>query len=205
MHPHDLDPDLMPWSPEAESSVLGSLLLDNRAWDRVGDVLQAKHFYQPSHGVIFTAIAALLAGNKPADLYTVLDELQRAGKAEAVGGLAYLNSLAQQVTSAGNARRYAEIVAERALMRGIQEGAEKVKALALAPGLTAAERLDQAVSHLRQRDTVDGPGAGRGRRARCPRDPDRNSGAGPDDWRRPEGRQAGDHRRPPVHREIVAC
>jgi replicative DNA helicase len=148
MHPHDLDPDLMPWSPEAESSVLGSLLLDNRAWDRVGDVLQAKHFYQPSHGVIFTAIAALLAGNKPADLYTVLDELQRAGKAEAVGGLAYLNSLAQQVTSAGNARRYAEIVAERALMRGIQEGAEKVKALALAPGLTAAERLDQAQAVL---------------------------------------------------------
>lgn len=144
MHPHDMDPSVLPWSSEAEQSVLGSLLQNNGAWDRVGDLLQAKHFYDVSHGLIFTAIAALIAGSKPADVITVFDHLEQSGKAEEVGGLAYLSSLTQFEPSAGNIRRYAEIVADRALMRGIIESADQVKALATAPGLTAAQRLDQS-------------------------------------------------------------
>jgi replicative DNA helicase len=144
MHPHDLDPDLLPWSQEAEKTVLGGLLLDNGAWDRIGGLIEAGHFYDPSHGLIFTAIAGMLASNKPADLVTVYDELQQQGAAEQVGGLAYLSSLSQAVPSASNIRRYAEIVAERALMRGMIEGAEQVKELAVKPGISVAERLDKA-------------------------------------------------------------
>lgn len=148
MQPNDLDIDLLPWSEEAERGVLGSLLLDNSAWDRVGDLLQEKHFYAKPHGLIFTAIGSLILSDRPADLFTVLDRLQKDGKAEAIGGLPYLNSLAQSVTSTRNARSYAEIVTERALMRGMLEGAEQVKELALTPGMQVSERLDKAQNVL---------------------------------------------------------
>lgn len=148
MQPNDLDPDLLPWSDEAERGVLGALLLDNSSWDRVGDLLQEKHFYAHANGLIFTAIGALIVGGKPADLFTVLDRLQKDGKAEAVGGLNYLNSLAQSVGSTRNVRSYAEIVTERALMRGMLEGAEQVKELAVTPGLPISERLDKAQNVL---------------------------------------------------------
>ena len=97
-----------PHSIEAESSVLGGLLLDNGAWDRVGDLLGEGDFYRYEHRLIYTAIAALINATKPADVITVFEHLQSQGKAEEVGGLAYLNSLAQScpapATSAGMPR-----------------------------------------------------------------------------------------------------
>ncbi|HNR84583.1 DnaB-like helicase N-terminal domain-containing protein, partial [Ottowia sp.] len=99
-----------PHSHEAESSVLGGLLLDNGAWDRVGDVLVDADFYRFEHRLVYGAIGKLVAESKPADVITVHEELQRQGKGDEVGGLAYLNSLAQYVPSASNIRRYAEIV-----------------------------------------------------------------------------------------------
>ena len=99
-----------PHSVEAEQSVLGGLLIDNMAWDRAGDQVSEGDFYRYEHREIFTVIAALINGNKPADVITVFEQLQSAGKAEACGGLAYLNALAQSVPSAANLRRYAEIV-----------------------------------------------------------------------------------------------
>lgn len=145
MHPpHDLDLDLLPWSNEAECSVLGSLLLDNESWDRVGDLLLDRHFYDHRHGLIFTAIGSLVNAGKPADIITVFNHIAGTGNADSVGGLVYLNQLAQYIPSANNARRYAEIVAERALMRGMIEGAEKVKALATKPGMPVSQRLDEA-------------------------------------------------------------
>jgi replicative DNA helicase len=149
MSQRDLDPAILPWSVEAESTVLGGLLLNNDAWDRVSDILEAKHFYDHRHSAIFSSITNLIAANKPADVMTVFDDLQRSGEHESVGGLAYLNGLAQYVPSANNARRYAEIVAERALMRWMLEAAEKVKEITTATGTgTVAERLNEAVEQF---------------------------------------------------------
>jgi replicative DNA helicase len=148
MRLNDLSPDLLLWSPDAEASVLGSLLLDNSAWDRVGDLLQEKHFHTPAHAAIFSAIASLVVGGKPADPITVFDRLQHLGKADEAGGFEYVASLSLREMSAAGVRRYAEIVAERALMRGMVEGAEKVKELAVAPGISIADRLDQAQNVL---------------------------------------------------------
>jgi replicative DNA helicase len=106
-----------PNSVEAEQSVLGGLLLDNGAWDRVGDLLTESDFYRFEHRMIFTAMAALVNATKPADVITVFEQLQSLGKAEECGGLAYLNALAQSVPSAANIRRYAEIVRERSVLR----------------------------------------------------------------------------------------
>ena len=119
-----------PHSVEAEQSVLGGLLLDNRAWDRAGDVLTDSDFYRFEHRLIFDAIGALINANKPADVITVFERLQRAGKGDECGGMAYLNSLAQSVPSAANMRRYAEIVRERAVLRTVIATATEATTLA---------------------------------------------------------------------------
>ena len=108
-----------PHSIEGESSVLGGMLLDTSAWDRIGDLLTDDDFYRLEHKLIFGAIAALANATKPTDAISVFVHLQNQGKGEEAGGLQYINSLAQYVPSASNIRRYAEIVRERSLLRKI--------------------------------------------------------------------------------------
>jgi replicative DNA helicase len=115
-----------PHSLEAESSVLGGLLLDNGAWDRVGDLIHENDFYRLEHRLVFTAIAHLINASKPADIITVFEQLKGQGKSEEVGGLGYLNSLAQYVPSAANIRRYAEIVRERAILRKLLTASDEI-------------------------------------------------------------------------------
>ena len=129
MHSREFMPEALPWSPEAESSVLGALLLGGGAWDSVGDILTAEHFFDVRNGRIFTAIGGLIAASKPADVVTVFDQLQASGTGEGVD-LVMLNQMAQYVPSASNLRRYAEIVSERALMRSLVQAADEVKTIA---------------------------------------------------------------------------
>ena len=134
-----------PHSIEAESSVLGGLLLDNSAWDRMGDLLTDNDFYRHEHKLIFSAIATLINGSKPADVITVFEQLQNQGKAEGMGGLGYLNSLAQYVPSASNIRRYAEIVRERSILRKLVTASDEIATNAFSPQGKAVEKiLDEA-------------------------------------------------------------
>ncbi|WP_066733496.1 replicative DNA helicase [Cupriavidus sp. D384] len=138
-----------PHSIEAEQSVLGGLLLDNAAWDRIADFLSEADFYRFDHRVIFQSIARLISATKPADVITVYEMLQVAGKAEEVGGLAYLNSLAQNTPSAANIRRYAEIVRERSVLRKLVTVADDIASAAFAPkGREVRELLDEAESKV---------------------------------------------------------
>lgn len=134
-----------PHSIEAESSVLGGLLLDNGAWDRVGDVLDESDFYRYEHRLIFAAVRALVDASKPADVVTVFNHLQDQGKAGECGGLAYLNSLAQYVPSASNIRRYAEIVRERSILRKLVTASDEIATHAFNPqGRPVAQIVDEA-------------------------------------------------------------
>ncbi len=134
-----------PHSIEAESSVLGGLLLDNGAWDRVGDLLIDSDFYRYEHRLIYGAAGALINASKPADVITVFEYLQNQGKAEECGGLAYLNSLAQYVPSASNIRRYAEIVRERSILRKLVSASDEIATNAFNPQGRAVDRiLDEA-------------------------------------------------------------
>jgi replicative DNA helicase len=134
-----------PHSVEAEQSVLGGLLLDNSAWDRAADLLTESDFYRYEHRLIFTAITALVSATKPADVITVYEQLQSLGKAEEVGGLAYLNAMAQSVPSAANMRRYAEIVRERAILRKLVAASDEIATAAFNPqGRAVAQILDEA-------------------------------------------------------------
>ena len=105
-----------PHSNEAEQSVLGGLLLDNGAWDRVGD-LTGSDFFRYEHGLIYVAIGALANAGQPADVITVHEHLNALGKASECGGMAYLNELAQSVPSASSVRYYASIVVSHAVTR----------------------------------------------------------------------------------------
>ena len=134
-----------PHSIEAESSVLGGLLLDNAAWDRIADLLVDADFYRYEHRTIFAAIASLVNASRPADVITVYEQLQSLGKADEVGGLAYLNGLAQFVPGAGNIRRYAEIVRERAILRKLVTASDEIATNAFNPkGRPVAQILDEA-------------------------------------------------------------
>ncbi|RYF38594.1 MAG: replicative DNA helicase, partial [Comamonadaceae bacterium] len=138
-----------PHSIEAESSVLGGLLLDNNAWDRVGDLLVESHFYRHEHQMIYTAIGALVNASKPADVITVFEHLTNQGKAQEMGGLAYLNNLAQYVPSASNIRRYAEIVRERAILRKLVTASDEISTNAFNPqGKTVERILDEAEAKI---------------------------------------------------------
>ena len=147
MHPHDLDASVLPWSPEAESAVLGALMLNPAVWDAVGDLLEPKHFFAQANGRIYAAIGALVIAGKPCDVVSVLVHLQATGQAEDVT-LASLNDIAQTALSVSSSRRYAEVIAERALMRGLMEAANDVRDIAVEPGLSVGERLDKAQAKL---------------------------------------------------------
>ena len=134
-----------PNSIEAESSVLGGLLLDNSAWDRVGDLLVESAFYRYEHRLVFAAVSALINANRPADVITVNEHLQNQGKSDEVGGLAYLHSLAQYVPSASNIRRYAEIVRERSILRKLVSASDEIATNAFnTKGKAVDKILDEA-------------------------------------------------------------
>ncbi len=140
-----------PHSTEAESSVLGGLLLDNGAWDRMGDLLVDADFYRHEHRLIFAAIASLINASRPADVITVFEHLQSQGHAEEAGGIGYLNSLAQFVPSASIIRRYAEIVRERSVLRKLISASDEISTTAFNPKGRAVEKiLDEAEQKIFQ-------------------------------------------------------
>jgi replicative DNA helicase len=134
-----------PHSVEAEASVLGGLLLDNAAWDKVGDLLSENDFYRFEHKLVFSAVETLVNASKPADVVTVFEHLQNLGKNDEVGGLAYLNALAQYVPSAGNIRRYAEIVRERSILRKLVSACDDITGQAFSTkGKSISSIVDEA-------------------------------------------------------------
>jgi replicative DNA helicase len=140
-----------PQSIEAEQSVLGGLLLDNSAWDRISDVLTEQDFYRADHRIVYRAIAQLIENNHPADALTVAETLERSGKLAEVGGQAYLGSLAINTPSAANIRRYAEIVRERSIMRSLAAIGTEIADSAYTPlGRNAALLIDEAEAKVFQ-------------------------------------------------------
>ena len=136
---------LPPHSIEAEQSVLGGLLLNNEAWDRVGDIVSDEDFYRDDHRRIYRHISKLIENNKPADVLTTAESLQLAGELQGVGGIGYMQSLSEGTPSAVNIRLYAEIVRERAITRRLARVGEEIADAAYTPnGREARQLLDEA-------------------------------------------------------------
>jgi len=147
---------LPPHSVEAEQSLLGGLMLDQRAWDQIADVVAAEDLYRADHRLIFGAVAALVERNQPPDAVTVSEHLQRLGQLEAAGGLPYLARLVEDTPSAANIRAYGRIVRDHAMLRRLIEIGGDIAASAHATeGLTAAEivaRYPQEHARFASRD-----------------------------------------------------
>src|SRR6516225_2699393 len=138
-----------PHSLEAEQSVLGGLLLDNSAADKVGDILAGEDFYNDAHRSVFAAIMNLIADNKPADVVTVAEALGSLKKLDYVGGMAYLGAPVENVPTAANIRRYAEIVRERSILRRLAAAGGEIADTAYNPlGRSVREILDQAETRV---------------------------------------------------------
>jgi len=140
-----LEPRTPPHSVEAEQAVLGGLMLDTAAWDQVADAVRTEDFYRPDHRLVFEAIGALASESKPCDVVVVSQFLERNGRLEDAGGLAYLVRLANDTPTAANVRAYAEIVRERALLRRlISVGGDIAASVFAGEGQTARELVDRA-------------------------------------------------------------
>jgi replicative DNA helicase len=136
-----------PQSIEAEQSVLGALLLDNTAWDRISDLVTEDDFYRADHRLIFQHIGRLIEDGKPADALTVAETLERSSRLADAGGQTYLASLALSTPSAANVRRYAEIVRERSVMRNLTAVGTQIADSAYNPqGRDAKALVDEAES-----------------------------------------------------------
>jgi replicative DNA helicase len=152
----DGDPQLValrvpPHSVEAEQSLLGALLIDNQAFDRVADVVSAEDFYRDDHRRIWRHIQRLVEASRPADVVTLAESIEASEDKDKTGGASYLAALAQNTPSSLNVRRYAELVRERAVQRRLAQVATEIAESALAPtGKEVGQLLDEAESKIFQ-------------------------------------------------------
>jgi len=135
---------LPPQSLEAEVSVLGGILLENEALNRVLEVIQEGDFYRESHRKIFAAILQLYERNEPADLITLSEVLKKREEFEAVGGIEYLNSLVNSVPTAANITYYAKIVKEKSILRKLINRATEIISQGYGSSGDVDEFLDRA-------------------------------------------------------------
>ena len=134
-----------PNSIEAEQSLLGGLMLDKAAWDKVADLIGSEDFYRQDHKLIFKAIAELVDDGNPCDVITVSEFLDKRGELDAAGGLEYLATLANETPGAANARAYGNIVRERSMLRSLINAGNEIAGQAFATdGRSAAEVVDEA-------------------------------------------------------------
>jgi replicative DNA helicase len=134
-----------PNSVQAEQALLGGLMLDNSAFDRVGDAVRDDDFYRNDHRLIFSAIGTLATRRQPCDAVTISEYLESRGELADAGGLGYLASLVRDTPSAANVVDYARIVRDRALLRNLVRVGNEIASSAFhTDGRSATEVVDEA-------------------------------------------------------------
>ncbi|HLB42503.1 MAG TPA: replicative DNA helicase [Gammaproteobacteria bacterium] len=134
-----------PHSLEAEQSVLGGLMLDNRAWDQIVDCIRERDFYRHEHRLIYRVMMRLIGQNKPLDVLMVSEALRELHELDQVGGDIYLFELANNTPSAANIVAYADIVRERSILRQLIAVGSDIAENAFQPqGRSITELLDVA-------------------------------------------------------------
>ncbi|GMU76017.1 MAG: replicative DNA helicase [Gammaproteobacteria bacterium] len=141
--------NLPPSSVQAEQALLGGLMLDNAAWDRVADLVSEADFYRPDHRLIFGAIRALAERRQPFDAITISEYLESRAEIADAGGLGYLATLVRDTPSAANVADYGRIIRDRALLRElVQTGNSIVGSAFHTEGRPAAELVDEAEQRI---------------------------------------------------------
>ena len=134
-----------PHSLEAEQSVIGGLMLDNRAWDDIADIINEQDFYRHDHALILRAIDALAENGQPYDVVTVSEWIGARGDLDSIGGLAYLSILANDTPTAVNIKAYANIVREYSVLRSLIQVGNEISASAYhSDGKPSKQLIDEA-------------------------------------------------------------
>ena len=135
----------MPHSPEAEQAVLGGLILDNKRFDAVAEIVQPQDFYKDANRHIFQTMQDLAESDKPLDIITLAEELSRQESLARVGGMEYISTIATNTPSAANTAAYGQIVREHSTIRQLILVANDISRSGFNPsGLDANDLLQLA-------------------------------------------------------------
>ncbi len=144
----DLAGRTMPYSMEAEQSVLGAILIDRNCIAVASEIIRADDFYFEHNRTIFAVMQDLFNVNMPIDLVTVTDALKKNGQLEAIGGIAYLSNMAASVPTVTNVGQYAQIVSEKALLRRLIEAGENIVNMGYEASSEASFILEQSEKQI---------------------------------------------------------
>src|SRR5262245_15259858 len=153
------DRRVLPHNLDAEASILGGVLLRNEVLTQL-DTLEVEDFYDMRHRIVFGAIRALEATAKPIDVVTLENEIEKQGKLDAIGGIAFLGELALRVPTADNVVTYAEIVSDKHQARKLMLASSEIAEKGYEDGLEVRDYLDDAeakIFEVTQRRDKSGP------------------------------------------------
>ncbi len=137
------------YSKQSEQSVLGGLLLDNRAWDDIADIINIDDFYMPNHKIIFETIAILIEHNRVADVLTVKEYLNKKNDLANVGGFDYLAELINTIPSIANVKTYAKHIRDSSIVRSLISACGKISESAYRlSGIEINDVIDQAEKEI---------------------------------------------------------
>lgn len=151
----------LPYSPEAEQAVLGSILIDPDCMEDVVNIVKQEYFYLPQHRVIFSSMMSMYSGSKAKiDPVVIADVLAKEGQYDVSGGREYLVTLRDSVPSTANVETYAKIVEEQYFLRSLIVTSQEIIESASGGGVDASLLLDSAeqkIYDIRQGRDVSGP------------------------------------------------
>ncbi len=136
--------EALPHSEDAERSVIGAVLLDNRQFHKAQEFLRYEQFYSGRHRTIFRALESLSERGMALDLVTLRAELERGGQLEACGGAAYIATLLDGFSRSSNVEHYAKIVKEKAILRDLIAASQLIYEAARRPQGDSDFVLDEA-------------------------------------------------------------
>jgi replicative DNA helicase len=136
------------WSNEAEQSVLGAILLDNDVMDQVADVLVPNDFYTGAHRIIYTAMKAVLERGDPADPVLLNQFMEKNAELDSIGGRGYLAQLLETVPTTANAKSYARLVRDKAILRELAQQATKISEAVFEGERPVDEILEEAEKQI---------------------------------------------------------
>lgn len=137
-------PTLPPQNIQAESSLLGSILLDQDAITKIADIIKPDDFYEQRHGTIYKSMLELYEQRKPIDVLTLTDKLESAGVVDEVGGASYITELSNSVPSAAHVHYYGEIVSKKSTLRHLITAAQEITSLGFSDSEDTDDLLDKA-------------------------------------------------------------
>lgn len=141
------NPKIPPQNIEAEKSVLGSILIDREAMNKIVDVLNPADFYNPQHSIIYATALDLFERNEPIDVLSLSNRLEELGTIDQAGGIAYLTSLTTSVPTASHISHYARIVQRKKMLRDLIDAAHHIAGL----GHDEEEDVEQLLDSAEQK------------------------------------------------------